>query len=645
MIDLFYEKYDYLRDNLRCVHGIVDGRLFVLEETSSAYKNQRFSLYVCEGNPYRQRIDFSKRNRMQSVGSVVEAKRVIAKFIADNPRNEQTYAKMPISMLPGGDGSEFYPTPMPLAGKMLGKVRWDDVRSVLEPSAGKGDLVTAVECMVESRKYSNTCRVNRKLVNNTKKAFDVIETDYNLRLLLRGMGLRLVGDDFLQYRTNQRYDLVLMNPPFSAGAAHLIHAIELMQHGGQIVCLLNAETIRNPYTNERKLLQQLLADYAASVEFVQNAFAQAERKSGVEVAIVHINIPANRRESTIFANAQKAVEADVEGKRAGQTELVSSDDVDALIQHYQVESKAGVELMMMYADLAPHIMDGDESYSKPLLQLTVGDHSYRKISNEAVNEYLHDLRYKYWRLFLNRPALQRKLTSEMSSEYYDKVREMADYEFTKHNIAQVLYDIQSQLVDGVEASILKLFDTMSAKHCMDNQKNIHYYTGWKTNKAHAVGMKAILPINGFSSFGWKSDKLDEYHIAGVLSDLEKSLHYLDKGEVGISYDITYALRAANEKGATEISLSYFKARFYKKGTCHITFHENAKPIIDRLNIFAGRNKGWLPPRYGRTAYRDMTEEERAVVDEFQGADEYSKVVSDPGKYILDTATLQPLLAG
>ena len=37
--------------------------------------------------------------------------------------------------------SEFYPTPEKLVQRMLGKIKWDPVEAILEPSAGKGDIL------------------------------------------------------------------------------------------------------------------------------------------------------------------------------------------------------------------------------------------------------------------------------------------------------------------------------------------------------------------------------------------------------------------------------------------------------------------------------------------------------------------------
>jgi hypothetical protein len=50
-------------------------------------------------------------------------------------------------------------------------------------------------------------------------------------------------------------------------------------------------------------------------------------------------------------------------------------------------------------------------------------------------------------------------------------------------------------------------------------------------------------------------------------------------------------------------------------------------LIDKMNIYAGRNRNWLPPNYGRSTYAEMTSEEKEVVDSFQGAAEYAKVLA------------------
>lgn len=643
----------------RIVGVICDDIFFRVEENPKEdrnWDNGAYSIFHIDvRNPYNMKNHWSSRKRVAEADSVIKAKKIILSRIQNikdskkssmEDHNEQKSTSYPVAALPAGDNSDFFPTPLRLAGKMLALVNWKTVKLILEPSAGKGDLVMAVERMVADRKYSDKFVLTNAVQEHTRECFDTIESDYNLRLILRGLGLRLIDDDFLRFQTAKRYDLILMNPPFSEGAKHLIHAIDIMSNGGQIVCILNAETVRNPYSNERKLLQNLLIENNARIEFVRDIFKRAERRTNTEVAIIYINIPAQRGESKLFEKARKAAEIDIEAQRVGRdNQIVVSDEVEQMIAFFNAEAKAGIELLTTYDELTPYILEGEEKYDKPIIRICVGDHHYNSASNEVVNDFLKALRYKYWKALLNRPSLTRKMTHAIKSEYSSKVREMAEYDFNRHNIAQVLFDIQAQLTQGVEDAILNLFERLSSKHCCENEKNIHYYTGWKTNKAHAVGMKAILPIDGFAaSYSWLKGQLDEYRICEVISDLEKSLHYLDKGEVGISYDVTGAIRTANANNRTTAYFSYFSVRFFKKGTAHFTFYPEVKPIIDRLNIFAGRNKGWLPPCYGRKRYEDMEAEEKAVIDEFQGAEAYNQVMSNPGNYIIDQNSLQPMLS-
>ena len=70
----------------------------------------------------------------------------------------------------------------------------------------------------------------------------------------------------------------------------------------------------------------------------------------------------------------------------------------------------------------------------------------------------------------------------------------------------------------------------------------------------------------------------------------------------------------------------------KKGTVHLTF-KNAE-LLKKFNIFGSQRKAWLPPCYGKKHYNDMTDEEKRVIDEFDGsAVEYEKIFADKGYYL------------
>lgn len=472
-------------------------------------------------------------------------------------------------MLTDGNDS-FYPTPDALAGRMFGKIRKKhmDINTILEPSAGKGNLIDALD-RFWYKKFDSWRRDE-----HIKNRVDVIESDINLQCLLKGKGLKVVSDDFLSYNGNKHYDLILMNPPFDNGDAHLMKAIQLQERfGGEIVCLLNAETIRNPYTNLRKMLKQKLAEHGADIEFVKNGFARAERKTDVEVAIVHLLIE-ERFQSHFCADNLRKARMRVAETRDQSGLVVANDFVHELIARYNAEAKAGMNIISEFCSIAP-LLTADDEYKK-IISLEIGEKSVGTNATYAYNKYLELLRLRYWQQLFDRPELQAKMTSAIADKYSSKISSMRAYEIDEYNINQLLFELQGQLVNGVKDSIMQMFEKFTAKHSWypECESSIHYYNGWRTNLAHKVNdKKVIIPMNGFQShYSFEKDwKLDEWEISRTISDLERAMRYLDRGEATFFVSPeNVARRAAATGDNRNIEFTYFFVTYYKKGTAHIT---------------------------------------------------------------------------
>lgn len=580
--------------------------------------------------------DDDRGDYLGRASTIAGAKKKIRDWYSENGAIVPNSAAADLRRLPSFSNSGFYPTPSKLAGKMLSCVDWATVFSILEPSAGKGDLADAV-----SRFVNDTRNSRRVFIHQREPYIDCIERDSDLAALLRGKGLLVVHDDFLTFHTRKQYDLCIMNPPFDNGDEHLLHALSLMERGGQIVCLLNAETIRNPYTNRRKVLVQKLHEHNARIEFIENAFRHAQRPTDVEIALVYVNIPKKENTSDILSSLRRASENSTENSEQA-TDLASADWLQNMIDGYNFEAALGEKLINEFAALRPY-MDPGKDHGEPLLSLKVGS---RNTGNNAtiLNSYLFGLRAKYWSNLLRRPELTEKMTSAMQQDYNSKVESLSEYDFSRYNIETVMREIAHQLSRGVEESILDLFEKFSAKHSWypESENNIHYYNGWATNKAHKVGMKVIIPANGCCADKWRNEKLDDYRVYSLISDLERAMNYLDRGETSFRMPVDRAVRIANMNDMNKADFTYFTCTFYKKGTCHIKFKPEASRIIDRLNIFAGQKKNWLPPTYGKKHYADMTAEEQAVIDDFQGADSYEKTIADPSMLITSGSALVAL---
>lgn len=533
---------------------------------------------------------------------------------------------------------DFYPTPRNIIDKMLCDLDFSMIKNILEPSAGKGDIVEALK-----EKEGSTTQYY------TKVSFDIdcIEADQNLQHILKGKGFRVVHNDFLTYDAMKEYDLIVMNPPFSNGCKHLLKALEMQsRNGGAVVCLLNAETLKNPCTNDRVDLQRKLTEYNAKIEFIQDAFQNAERKTAVETALVKVQLPEVQRESFILEGLRKAQEKR-EFQAEESTQLIDNDFFKAIVNQYQLEVEAGIKLIKEYYAMQPFILSQfgkDEKTGETIqkggciISMTVGKNGL------SVNEYIKSVRRKYWSaLFENRKFIG-QLTNNLRRDFYNKVEELSDYDFSLYNIYQMKIDMQKKVVKGIEDTIIELFDELSHKYSYldETSKNIHYYNGWKTNQAWIINKKVIIPLSGFKDleYSWGGFKPAHRDVVAKLQDIEKCLNYLDGG-LTEAVGLEESLKFAEEYGETKnIQLKYFTVTFYKKGTCHITF--NNDELLKKFNIFGSQHKGWLPPSYGKKAYKDMTTEEKAVVNEFEGEKEYNKVISNKEYYLFDGNNLNLL---
>jgi len=121
----------------------------------------------------------------------------------------------------------WFPSTPELAKMMLQQVKVQSGIIALEPSAGSGVLAQAMR--------------------EVGAVVDVFELDPRFQALLFQQGFKVVGNDFLTTKATQLYDLILMNPPFSASfeqrgvdLAHIQHAYrEFLAPGGQLVSVVS----------------------------------------------------------------------------------------------------------------------------------------------------------------------------------------------------------------------------------------------------------------------------------------------------------------------------------------------------------------------------------------------------------------------
>ena len=124
----------------------------------------------------------------------------------------------------------FFPTPSALAKALVEEAQLEPGMTVLEPSAGIGNIAIEAAAIVGAQ---NVLTVELQACN-----VDV----------LKGLGFSPVQSDFLTFQPAGPVDRIVMNPPFArqADIDHVLHAWSMLKDGGRLVAIMAASvTFRN----------------------------------------------------------------------------------------------------------------------------------------------------------------------------------------------------------------------------------------------------------------------------------------------------------------------------------------------------------------------------------------------------------------
>jgi hypothetical protein len=494
---------------------------------------------------------------------------------------------------------------------MWSKIDHNDVSNILEPSAGKGDILDWIK-----DKYSYNGNFN----------ISCIEKEYDLRSILQGKKYKIIDSDFLSYSGLDKFDLIIMNPPFDEGDKHLLKAIDIL-YSGQIVCLLNAETIKNPHTNIRKTLVHKLDELNASIEYISNAFIDAERKTGVEIALVYIKVDKNI-EDDLFEKCTDKVKQ-VNTKIDDEEKSVASrNGVSFIVEEYNALLNKGMEIIV-YFYTNRRLIGEYLILDTPTNEKTYSRSNQSNI-NALMNDFISNIRKSYWIKVLDLDEVKKRMTKKEKDKFYEQIKLQSDMDFTENNIREFILKLVGNYQDILNKAVADLFDSFTRQYAYydDCKTNIHYFNGWKTNKSFYANSKIIIPYNQYRTYdhpfyGYRGELRLSSDFKSALNDIDLVMNYFTYEKDFISME--EAINEAFEKESTRnIVSTHFVISLYKKGTMHLKFRNEG--TLRRFNIIACKYKKWLPEDYGQKKYSDMDKEEKDVVKSFEGREVYNKNV-------------------
>lgn len=437
------------------------------------------------------------------------------------------------------DRFQFYPTPKYLALKMAMKIS-KKAKSILEPSAGNGDLMKAVET-VAGRPY---CKVDWFEIDTAKH-------DYLSRLSRYGKQ----GEDFLESDIKEKYDAVIMNPPFNRGEDHIMKAYEALKKGGDFVCLISTATLDGKTIKESKI-NKLLELEEAEIEDLEDVFSRSDskRKTGVQCSLITFTKTYGEKQEYEALgedleesfNPLATISQNTEEAKAKVYNYIETlvDQYDRMIQEFDKVCIANQKLF----ELKPSFVDCKVMPSVP-----------------NTEDFKKNLNKEFWKNVFKKTEMADYMTSTEMETFLARQEGQSEKKFTVDNIARLMIELIQSSSEIVERSIKHIFNCITSNHYHSNK-----FEGWKTNKHDKVDKKIIIPDVAEYKFGQSFN----YHKKEYLRDIEKSLCLLigmKFSNISPTYESTVFHALCHAETGEWHDSYFFKCKIFKKGTVHLTW--------------------------------------------------------------------------
>lgn len=462
---------------------------------------------------------------------------------------------------------DFYPTPPEVAALMLDPLDLRG-RTVLEPSAGKGDLVR--ECLARGAAEVLWC-----------------EKEPQLRDMLTSIpGGYYRGVDFLLLAAEEisHIDLIVMNPPFSADERHILHAWEIAPPGCEIVALCNWNTVDGYRRGLQRQLCSLIEAYGSS-ENLGECFADAERPTRVQVGLVRLSksgVQVGRDEFAGFFLGPDDIEAQGEG-------LIPYRRSRDIVNRY-VEACRIYDEQVEAATRLHNVLDG--FFGKDLgLQVTVEGAPVSR------NRFRKDLQKAAWQHVFAEFLPQQLATSQLARDINQFVEQQSRIPFTERNLYRMLQIVAGTQELRVDRAIEEAIDSLT-QHTKENRYGVD---GWVTNSGYMLNRRFIRAHMAEPSYSDPSRvRITTYGRASdEIRDLIKAICFI----TGRRFEeVAQPERGDNtyEPGQWH-RWGFFRFRPYKKGTVHFEFLDDE--VWAAVNARYARIKGQVLPEQHRRPKR------------------------------------------
>lgn len=471
----------------------------------------------------------------------------------------------------------FYPTPDHVISRMIEGISNITSLSILDPQAGNGAILDYISNM-----YGH--------YNRSTAGLHAVEINPEFRAILSEKRYNVVGTDIFDYPGLQHFNVILMNPPFDEGARHLLRVWEI-SNGATIRCLLNSETLSNPYTNDRKQLALIIKEYGW-VKELGPVFRDAERTTNANVSLVHLQDTHEHEAFTAGFDPETVDPSDFDLGDMDSQALASANIFDnyearfvATIQAFKDLLEARAKVHHFLSPLVTDYPSPEKLVADALKDGNSGAQSY--------NDFLGKVTKAAWDHLFGKTKMNEVTTEGVRKEIEVMQNAQGKMAFTAVNMED-LFDLLLLNRERIMTSCVVDSFQMLTKWYEGNREHV---PGFKSNSCYKVSTRFILANMGAT---W-SEGLD-YGGKQLIGDLEKSLCFIVGRKLGTIASVITVYDNKSYYGE-KMESEFLFTRLFKNGNLHAWWKD--EDLRQKFNIIAAKEM-WgfdLPERTKSGAYK------------------------------------------
>ncbi len=472
---------------------------------------------------------------------------------------------------------DFYPTPADVIDHML----LDEEiagKTILEPSAGKGDIADALRSL--GAREVITC-----------------EKDPNLRAILVSKGYDILEEDFLAVTAEQtsQVDMIVMNPPFSEDMKHILHAWDIAPAGCTVISLCNASHIHSGWddTSSKRRLLEVIEDNGWS-ENISSSFREAERPTACEIGLIKLYKGGTGENEFDGFVTDGAPDTWAGGNSLG---VITYDFMRDIVNRYCAAVRAFDEVKAKAEEInrLAQFPDAGPCSEPPIRFLAVRSGSDGRAASVSHDRYKKELQKYYWRIIFQKMNLDRYATKGLREQINKFVERQQNMPFTMRNIYHVIDIIFQTNGQRMDAALLEAFDTI----CSLSAENSTAGEKWKTNSDYMVNRRFIVPnitdAYYYCSGGSRpSVKINYGFNTNTVNDITRVLCHFTGRSYEAAGDLSDLVNRTRPGWGEWFLWGFFRCKGFKKGTMHFEFVD--EDVWAEFNRRVASLRGWQLPK-------------------------------------------------